>query len=343
MGIKPTIQLVAQKAGVSITTVSRVLNHHPAVLPETRAKVLSVMKELNYKPNQLARGLSTNGFDAILVIYTRSSTRGTDNPYFSTVISAIGIVAEANNYDLILHSGDDEDKEIEKALSMISSRLIKGIILLSSRINSKFTEVVSATSIPIVVIGKYSDQIKAPNVISVDTDNYSDCREIGNYLVQMGHRRIGCVHAPLAHYVAVDRIAGFKDALRDHGIAPLDECYVDGGNTIDSAYMATVNLLCSHKVTAIFATDDIKALGIYKAAKSMHLDIPEELSVIGHNDFEFSSLLTPALTTVRVPIHELGLLSASKLFSMISSPGSEHSQMIPTDMVVRNSVKLIMQ
>ena len=226
---------------------------------------------------------------------------------------------------------------------MISSRLIKGIILLSSRINSKFTEVVSATSIPIVVIGKYSDQIKAPNVISVDTDNYSDCREIGNYLVQMGHRRIGCVHAPLAHYVAVDRIAGFKDALRDHGIAPLDECYVDGGNTIDSAYMATVNLLCSHKVTAIFATDDIKALGIYKAAKSMHLDIPEELSVIGHNDFEFSSLLTPALTTVRVPIHELGLLSASKLFSMISSPGSEHSQMIPTDMVVRNSVKLIMQ
>ena len=336
MGTKPTIQLVAQKAGVSITTVSRVLNSHPAVLPETRAKVLSVMKELDYKPNQLARGLSTNGFDAILVIYTR-----TDNPYFSTVISAIGIVAEANNYDLILHSGDDEDKEIEKALSMISSRLIKGIILLSSRINSKFIEVVSATSIPIVVIGKYSAQIQAPNVISVDTDNYSDCWEIGSYLVQMGHRKIGCVHAPLGHYVAVDRLAGFRDALRSHGIEAAENCFVDGGNTIDSAYMATVNLLCSHKVTALFATDDIKALGIYKAAKSMHLEIPEELSVIGHNDFEFSSLLTPALTTVRVPIHELGLLSATKLFSMMNSESAEHSQMIPTDMILRNSVKMM--
>ncbi len=343
MGIKPTIQLVAQKAGVSITTVSRVLNSHPAVLPETRAKVLSVMKELDYKPNQLARGLSTNGFDAILVIYTRSSTRGTDNPYFSTVISAIGIVAEANNYDLILHSGDDEDKEIEKALSMISSRLIKGIILLSSRINSKFIEVVSATSIPIVVIGKYSTQIQAPNVISVDTDNYSDCWEIGSYLVQMGHRQIGCVHAPLTHYVAVDRLAGFQDALRSHGIESAENCLVDGGNTIESAYMATVNLLCTHKVTAIFATDDIKALGVYKAAQSMHLEIPEQLSVIGHNDFEFSSLLTPALTTVRVPIHELGLLSASKLFSMMNSKAAEHSQMIPTDMILRNSVKTVPQ
>ena len=103
--------------------------------------------------------------------------------------------------------------------------------------------------------------------------------------------------------------------------------------------MAALNLLCSNRqLTAIFATDDIKALGIYKAARNMNLRIPEDISVFGHNDFDFSSLLTPPLTTIRVPIHELGMISASKLFSMIQSDKKETSQMLPTKIQFRGSV-----
>lgn len=337
--MKPTIQLVAKKAGVSMSTVSRVLNNHPAVLPETRSKVISVMKEMDYVPNQLARGLSSNGFNNILIIFTRSSTQASDNPYFGSIISAIGMVAEQNDYDLILHSNDNEDNEIDKAISMINSKLIKGIVLLSSRINSRFLEILAGTEIPIVVIGKYNPEVKAKNIISVDTDNYSDCHDIGNHLIQMGHTRIGCIHAPLTHYVAVDRVQGLKDALLSHQIDVLEDCFVNGGDTLESAYLAALNLLCSnHRITAIFATDDIKALGVYKAARNMNLRIPEDISVVGHNDFDFSSLLTPPLTTINVPIHELGMITASKLFSMIKMKKEENSQMLPTRLQLRNSI-----
>ncbi|MED9904879.1 MAG: LacI family DNA-binding transcriptional regulator [Lachnospiraceae bacterium] len=342
--MKPTIQLVAQKAGVSMSTVSRVLNNHPAVLPETRARVLSVMQELDYTPNQLARGLSSNGFNNILIIFTRSSTQASDNPYFGSIISSIGMVAEQNDYDLILHSNDNEDNEIKKTISMINSKQIKGIVLLSNRINSKFLDVISGMDIPIVVIGKYNPAITAKNILFVDTDNYRDCHEIGDYLIRMGHTSIGCIHAPLTHYVALDRMQGLKDSLAEQKIEILEDCYVDGGNTVESAYMAALNLLCSNRrLTAIFATDDIKALGVYKAARSMNLRIPEDISVIGHNDFDFSSLLTPPLTTVRVPIHELGMISASKLFSMINFKKEESSQMLPTRLQLRNSVKNLNQ
>lgn len=342
--MKPTIQLVAKKAGVSMSTVSRVMNNHPAVLPETRSKVLSVMKELDYIPNQLARGLSSNGFNNILIIFTRSSTQAADNPYFGNIIGSIGMVAEQNDYDLILHSNDNEDNEIEKAVSMINSKLIKGIVLLSSRTNSKFLEVLAGTGIPIVVIGKYNPSIHSEHIVSVDTDNYQDSYEIGDYLLQMGHTHIGCIHAPLNHYVAVDRVQGLKDCLKTRHIAFEEDCFVDGGDTVDTAYMAALNLLCSNRqLTAIFATDDIKALGIYKAARNMNLRIPEDISVFGHNDFDFSSLLTPPLTTIRVPIHELGMISASKLFSMIKSDKKESSQMLPTKIQFRGSVANLKQ
>ena len=159
--MKPTIQLVAKKAGVSMSTVSRVMNNHPSVLPETRSRVLSVMKELDYTPNQLARGLSSNGFNNILIIFTRSSTQAADNPYFGNIIGSIGMVAEQNDYDMILHSNNDEDNEIEKAVSMINSKLIKGIVLLSSRTNSKFLEILSCTVIPIFLICKHNPSLQS--------------------------------------------------------------------------------------------------------------------------------------------------------------------------------------
>lgn len=337
--MKPTIQLVAKKAGVSMSTVSRVMNNHPSVLPETRSRVLSVMKELDYTPNQLARGLSSNGFNNILIIFTRSSTQAADNPYFGNIIGSIGMVAEQNDYDMILHSNNNEDNEIEKAVSMINSKLIKGIVLLSSRTNSKFLEILAGTGIPIVVIGKHNPALQSEYIVSVDTDNYKDCYDIGDYLLQMGHTHIGCIHAPLNHYVAVDRVQGIKDCLNAHNIALSEDCFVDGGDTVETAYMAALNLLCSNRqLTAVFATDDIKALGVYKAARSMNLRIPEDISVFGHNDFDFSALLTPPLTTVRVPIHELGMISASKLFSMIKSEKKETDQMLPTKMQFRGSV-----
>ncbi|MCF8019360.1 MAG: LacI family transcriptional regulator [Vallitaleaceae bacterium] len=332
------IQLVAKKCNVSVSTVSRVLNNSPSVADKTRKKVLAVIEELNYSPSKIARGLSSNGFDAILIVYTRASRFAADNPYFSTIVNAIGEVAEKHDYDLILQSSDSEEKEIEKSLSMIKSKLIKGIVVLSSRVNSRFIEALSTCDIPTVVIGKTDAHIDAPNIISVDTDNYTDCKSAGHYLINMGHTHIGCIHAPTDYYVSIDRINGFKQSIIEHGLLIMEEQFVDGGYTLDSAYDAAINLLCSKKITAIFATDDLKALGIYKAAKKLGLNIPQDISVVGHNDFEFSKLITPPLTTIRVPIYELGIIAGSKLFSMMTHHQKEDSQILPTEFLIRSSV-----
>ena len=340
MSVKPTIENVAQLAHVSKATVSRVMNNHPSVLPDTRERVWEVIRSLNYEPNRLARSLSANdGFRAILVVYTHSSNEAVDNPYFSSIVNAIATVAERYEYELILHSGNDENAEIEKALSMTNGKMIRGILLLSSRIDSKFVQAISKTNIPMVIVGQRDPAIKASNIISVDTDNYRDSWEIAEYLVQRGHIRFGCIHAPGHYYVAIDRVRGFRDGLSKYGFELSQNCCLNGGYTLESAYKAALELLCSQKVSAIFATDDLKALGVYKAAQNLQLRIPDDISVVGHNDFEYSALLNPPLTTVRVPIYELGVMSASKLLAMIENQSHECSQMLSTELVVRNSVR----
>lgn len=337
--MKSNIQLVAKCANVSVSTVSRVLNNHPSVSPETREKITNVMKELNYEPNKLARGLSTDGFDAILIVYTRSSKNVSDNPYFNGIITAIGTVTEDYDFDMILLTCTDEQKEIERAMTMVKSKLIKGIILLSARTNSKFIETIEQTDVPMVVIGKIDPSIKSKRIISVDTDNFLDCKEMGKYLIGMGHKSIGIIHSPKSHYVAIDRVMGFSSALSEGGISFSDEDCFDGGYSLESSYQAALKLLCTKKYTAILTTDDMKALAVYKAAKNLGLKIPDDISIAGHNDYEYSALLSPSLTTIRVPIYELGFVGATKLLRTIKTGENSTSQLLPTELFLRNSVR----
>ncbi len=339
---KTTIQDVAERSKVSVSTVSRVLNDHPAVSKKSRERVMRVIEEMNYQPSKLARSLSLNGFDAILIVYTRPSKFAIDNPYFNIIVSAIGAVAEANDFDLILQSSTDEKKEISKTMSMIADKLIKGIILLSSRVDDSLINALLKTNIPVAVVGKLDIKIDHPHIFSVDTDNTRDSNSICRYLIGMGHTRIGCIHAPKNHYVSLDRVQGFCQALKSHNIAIEDDLFMDGGHTVESAYDAALRLLCERQdITAIFATDDIKALGVYQAAKRLSMSIPDDLSVVGYNDYTFSKMITPSLTTMRVPIYDLGIVSATKLFAMIKKGLPESGCIIPTEFKIRDSVKAL--
>jgi DNA-binding LacI/PurR family transcriptional regulator len=340
---KPTINDVAALAHVSISTVSRVLNNHPAVSRKSRERVTSVIKELNYEPSKLARSLSSNGFDAVLIVYTRSSRFAIDNPYFNIMVNAIGAVAEEAGFELILQSSADDKREVTKTLAMIADKLVKGVILLSSRVGDTLIQALAGLDIPVAVVGKIGSKVPTANIFSVDTDNFNDSYNVCKYLLDMGHRRIGCIHAPKDHYVSLDRIRGFAKAITESGAEVEDDLFGDGGHTLDSAYDAALKLLCVRQdITAIFATDDIKALGVYQAAKQLSLSIPDDLSVIGYNDYTFSKMITPPLTTVAVPIHDLGVIAAIKLFAMIKKGMPETDSVLPTDFKVRMSVKTIM-
>ncbi|WP_213950469.1 LacI family DNA-binding transcriptional regulator [Tepidanaerobacter syntrophicus] len=337
-----TIRDVAKLAGVSVSTVSRVINNASNVNDKTRQNVMDAIKKLNFKPNRIAQSLGSGSFNAIGVVSTRSLQQAFHNPYFSLMIQAIGEVSEEKNYDIILNNALNEEKEIEKCLSMIESKIVQGLILLSSRMNDRLIEKLYQSNIPFVVVGRVVDERLANEVYSVDTDNLNDCKEAVSYLIKLGHKRIGCIHAPLKYVVSVDRLEGYIAAHKESGL-PVDYSIIENGQyTINDAYQAAINILKSPTPpTAIFATDDIKAIGAYKAIKELNLKIPDDISLVGHNNYEYSTIMSPELTTIDVPIEQLGKVSAKVLFDLIEGRKTQQRTLLKTKFIIRQSCKAI--
>lgn len=338
--MKVDIYAVANYCKVSKATVSRVVNNIPTVSEKTRKKVLQAIEILGYQPSKLARGLSSSGYDAILIISAHPTKGVIENPYFSQATHIIGSIAETHDFDIILQSTPDTEKEISKTLSLINDKLIKGIILLSSRVDAALLHALSKEAIPVVLIGKLPEDFKASNIVSVDTDDFKDSIEVGDYLINMGHRNVGCIYSPKVHNVPLERVNGFIQAFKNKDIPINNDYFVEGGYTLESAYDAATALLKNKEITAIFTTDDLKALSVYKAAKDMGLSIPDDISIVGHNDYYFSNLLTPSLTTVKVPIDKLGEVSSNILFSMIKGNiETSNNILIDTELIIRSSVR----
>ena len=335
-----TIRDVAKLAEVSVSTVSRVINNASNVNDKTRENVMNAIAKLNFKPNRLAQSLGSGAFNAIGIVSTRSLQQAFNNPYFSMIIQAIGEVSEEKNYDIILNSSTSEEKEIEKCLSMIDSKVVQGLILLSSRINDRLIEKLHQIKIPFVVVGRVIDERLESEVYSVDTDNLNDCKEAVNYLVRLGHKRIGCIHAPLHYVVSKDRLDGYIDAHKEAGL-PIDYSLIENGQyTLNDAYESALKILKKpNPPTAIFATDDIKAIGAYKAIKELNLRIPDDISLFGHNNYEYTAIMNPGLTTIEVPIQQLGKVSANVLFDLIENKNPEHRTLLETKFIMRQSCK----
>ncbi len=330
------IKDVAKLANVSISTVSRVINNASNVQPETKKKVLDAIKKLNFKPNKIAQSLGGGSFHSIGVVSSRSSNQG----FVPLILQSIAEVADEKGYEIILNNSADEMKELEKCLSMIESKVVQGLILLSSRINDLLIEKLYELNFPFVVLGKVLNEYLANRVYSVDTDNLADCKEALNYLISLGHKRIACIHAPLNYVVSKERLDGYIEAHKEAGI-PVDYSLVaNGGYDINQSYEAAIRLLKTpNPPTAIFATDDIKAVGAYKAMLELGLKIPEDISLIGHNNYDISQITTPPLTTIDVPILQLGKVVTEKLFDLIEGKTTDVRTILDTKFIVRGSCK----
>ena len=330
------IKDVAKLANVSISTVSRVINNAPNINPETKKRVQDAIEKLNFKPNRLAQSLGSGSFRSIGIVSARSSNQG----FVPLILQSISEVADEGNYEIILNNSVGEKKEIEKCLSMIDSKVIQGLLLLSSRINDNLIEKLYELDFPFVVLGKVVNEFLSDKVFSVDTDNLSDCEEAINYLVSLGHKRIGCIHAPLNYVVSKERLEGYIEAHKKAGI-PVDYSLVEnGGYSINEAYEATLKILkTENPPTAIFATDDIKAIGAYKAILELGLRIPENISLIGHNNYDISQITVPPLTTIDVPILELGRVATRKLIDIIEGNRPPIRTILDTRFIIRESCR----
>lgn len=336
----PTIYDIARVANVSKSTVSRVLNNQQNISAEARERVLSAIKELNYHPNKLARSLST-GFDAILVI-SRSSATIIDNPFFSEILNSISRKAEEEHFDVILQTSQNRQDELKKCIKKIKEKMIKGIIILSSPADEKLLQQLDVFNIPVVVIGKVTGNYA--NIFSVDTDNYQDSYDQMQYLVDQGHRKIACLHSPFDYNVAIDRFNGYSDCMKNNGLKPEKEWVLNSGYTIQEAYVAAKSLLqLKERPTAVFATDDLKVISVYKAFFEENVRIPADVSVVGYSNSNLSQFLFPSLTSMEIPIRKLGETGTELLFSKIkqTSAATPTKIIIPTENIKGGSVAAI--
>lgn len=336
--LKPTIYDIANKSGVSKSTVSRVLNNQDNISPEAKEKVLAAIKELNYMPSKLARGLTGNGFDAILALSHRSVRSTSGNPFFSDVIQSISAVSEKNDFDLILQTSKNNQEEAQKIRNKLNEKLIRGIIFLSASQDEQYLEELDALKIPIVIIGKLEKEYEY--IYSVDTDNYSDSYQMIQTLIDLGHKEIACLHAPLNIHVSADRVNGYRKALFDNYLDIKNEWIVDGGYVLEESIQAAKKLFSGKQLpTAIFATDALKALSLFQIIEKEGYKIPDNFSLIAFNDESYSAFFTPRLSGINVPTNILGTKATELLFKLINGEKDLPKKVIvPTELILTDSV-----
>ena len=307
-----TMTDVARQAGVSISTVSRVINGSVKVSHHLRNQVETAIEELSYQPIRVGSGDRPAPGIAIIV-------PNIDSSFFHNLVQGILLTCFENSHILqIYSSGDDPEKEMVHASELLLRSDIRGVIF-AGPWTWKHEEPIlklEESKLPLCLINRFAPTVSAADVLEVE-------REQGAYaatthLLQLGHTQIGCVTGiPYADTVS-DKVAGFRRALRDYSIE-IDEGWILETNlSAEGGYRAGLDLLTrEHRPTAIFARTDRLAIGIMRAARELSIAIPDDLSIVGYDDEPDARFWRPALTTVRQPQYEMGVRAASLLFERI--------------------------
>lgn len=309
---KITIQTVADKAGVSIKTVSRVINNETSVRDTTREKVQSIIAELGYEPSPAARALASNSSKMIGLIY--------DNPsaaYVMGVQTGVLKACDAAGYNLVIHPCHHESENLtEELINLVQRSRMDGLILTPPVCDLK--PVVQALIKANINVVSISPTKKAQAVPSVSCNDAEVVKEIIKLLIDQGHTRIGFVQGHKNHGAALKRYSGYTKALEEAGI-PLDKNLVKQGDfTYESGVSCGNELLKSNKrPTAIFAANDYMAAGVLTAANEMGIPIPAELSLAGFDDAPVARQIWPSLTTVKQPIEKMAEAAANLLIAKI--------------------------
>jgi LacI family transcriptional regulator len=329
-----TIDDIAAEAGVSIASVSRVLNQLDGVGAATRKRILAVIKRLNYYPNLQARGLAANKPNAIGIVITRGSQFAFSNPYYGETLKGIeSRTHESDQYLVFSFSGGDRDRNYTQ---MVHQHLAAGLIVIGNRIGDPWLKEAVREKVPLVLIPGDPAQQGIP---SVDFDNVDSAVKSVEHLIELGHRRIGLINgAPHSKY-SVDRLKGYETALRKRGLPVRRRFVLPTDFTPESTYHAMKTLLSlSDRPTSVLIVNDHCTLGALKAAREMNCRVPEDISIVGSGDHQLSTMTSPPLTTIREPFYEIGREAADRLLRIIDGNRLSETQLIlPAELVVRSS------
>jgi len=327
------IRAVAQRAGVSVATVSRCLNDK-RVSPAAEQRIRGAIKELSYSPNRVARSLRSQKTMTLGMIIPDIT-----NPFFPAVVSGVEETARASRFALILfNAGEDEEREWE-CLNVLQALRCDGVLLIMApegpnhaRRRAQFQQL----ELPIVYVDRAPDFV-ADSVIA---DNLHSSQDAVRHLLTLGHRRIGVVTADLAVSVHRDRLEGYRRALRDAGLTPDPALEARAKPTVADGYAATAQLLArAERPTALFVTSNRLTMGVMAAIEAHGFRCPQDLSVIGYDNYEWHDVYHPKMTTVSQPTYLMGARATELLIRRIGDahPGPAQQMLLKSTLIIRES------
>ncbi len=330
-----TIKDIAKELGISPSTVSRALKDHFEISAETIEAVKRVAKELNYQPNSLALSLR----------YSKSNTLGVIIPeivhfFFSTIISGIEDIAQSRGYNVIItQSNESLEREVMNIQTLFNNR-VDGVLISISKESDDTShfQALQQKGLPIVFFDRIANDFESSRVT---VDDFMGGYQATEHLIQQGYQRIAHLAGPSNLDITVDRLNGFKKAHEDAGLQWKEELIIyDNAANESEAYKATFDLLKSDNPDAIFASNDMAAMGAIKAAQKYGKNVPQDFGVVGFSNWQFTALTNPSITTIEQPGFEMGQHAAELLINEIDSKDEQvnyESVKLPTSLIVRES------
>jgi LacI family transcriptional regulator len=312
-----TIRDVADRAGVSMSTVSHVINDTRFVSDEKRQRVLEAMNALGYRPNSLARSLRRQRTYTIGVVVPDSS-----NSFFADIARGIEDVGFDLGYTVTICSTDERADKEEVYVNSLIDRQIDGVAIVVASSSDNSLRLLTEQGVPTVAIDR---DVPGANVDSVVVDNYGGGYAVGEHFAALGYRRCAAIVAPPAHNVPVaERLRGFRDALAKQAVTLPDELIVPSGHTFESGRQAIRRLLEQQDgLEAVFASNDLAAVGVMRGAAELGYGVPERLAVVGYDNIDLAAYTTPGLTTVAQPKYQIGQHAAQLILRRIAEPDAE--------------------
>lgn len=329
-----TIKDVAKEAGVSLMTVSRVINNKEHIASATREKVQAAIKKLNYMPNLSARNLVLQKADFLGLVVPDIS-----NPFFGDLVKASEKIAKDRGYSVILGDSDGDVTAETEYIEAFRGRMCEAIILVAPRVEDSVLQELNS-KIPLILVDRKIDD---EEIIQVYLDNAAGAYSAVKHLLDLGHRRIGFVMGPENVPNSHRRKAGYIDALKEYGLEFDSELEFQGEFKVETGKEAFEKFVTmKDPPTAVFNSNDLMAFGFVIAARDAGYSIPEDFSVVGFDDIFLSSLMEPALTTVRYPFVEMGTQAINMLLdSFDTNRKVTMNENLKHELIIRKSTRRI--
>ncbi|MGW8433865.1 LacI family DNA-binding transcriptional regulator [Nocardiopsis sp. NPDC055879] len=334
---RPTLEMVAQRAGVGRGTVSRVINGSSQVSPRTREAVHDAISELGYSPNHAARTLVTRRTDMVALVVSESRDRLFEDPFFADIIRGVSSVLHERDLQLMLTTarGDAEHKRVGEYLS---GSHVDGAMLVSLHRDDPLTSRLADSGVPVVHGGRpYSEAV--PARFFVDIDNVEGGRMATRRLLETGHERVGTITGPQDMNAGISRLRGFREAMAESGREVDPNLVAQGDFSVDGGAVAMAEMLDQGgNPDALFVASDMMAIGAIRTLRERGLSVPEDVALVGFDDSIMAQHSTPALTTVHQPTVQMGQEMA-RLLVDVAIPRAADSERVTleTHLVVRES------